>query len=190
MHLDDPRVRAVMLAVRREDFLPERQHPYAEDDRALPLGFGQTCSQPTTVRHLLSLLEPGLGHRVLDVGSGSGWTTALLAGLVGPTGAVHGVELVEELVVRSRTSLATYPVPWATIQLADPEALGLAAHAPYDRILVSAESATLPAELVDQLASDGRMVVPVAGRLSVAQKRGTDPPHVRQVGHYRFVPLR
>lgn len=190
MHLDDERVRAVMQTVRREDFLPERQHPFALDDRALPIGFGQTCSQPTTVRHLLSLLEPALGHRVLDVGSGSGWSTALLAALVGPTGAVHGVELVEELVARSRASLAGYSFPWATVEPADPNALGLAEHAPYDRILVSAESDVVPQALVEQLTEDGRMVVPVAGRLSVVQRRGREPVQVQRVGYYRFVPLR
>jgi protein-L-isoaspartate(D-aspartate) O-methyltransferase len=190
MPLDNPRVRDAMRVVRREDFLPEPQRGYAGDDRALPLGFGQTCSQPTTVRHLLSLLEPATGHRVLDVGSGSGWSTALLATLVGPTGAVYGVELVDDLVERSRFSLAAYPIPWATIESADPRSLGLAAHAPYDRILVSAESDQLPQPLVDQLTDDGRMVVPVAGRLSVVQRRGPEPLLVERVGYYRFVPLR
>jgi protein-L-isoaspartate(D-aspartate) O-methyltransferase len=190
MHLDDPRVRAAMQAVRRTDFLPERQHPFADEDRALPLGFGQTCSQPTTVRHLLSLLELASGHRVLDVGSGSGWSTALLATLVGPTGVVHGVELIEDLVASARTSLAGYAVPWAMVELAIPGVLGKPAGAPYDRILVSAESPVLPLPLVDQLTDDGRMVVPVAGRLSVVQRRGTEPLQVERVGYYRFVPLR
>lgn len=190
MELDDDRVRAVMRAVRREDFLPERQHPFAAEDHALPIGFGQTCSQPTTVRHLLSLLRVAPGHRVLDVGSGSGWTTALLATLVGPTGEVFGVDLVDELVTRSRTSLAAYDLPWATVDLADPDTLGLPNRAPYDRILVSAEAAELPLALVDQLTEDGRMVAPVAGRLSLVQRRGSEPPDVRRVGYYRFVPLR
>lgn len=190
MHLDDQRVRAAMRAVRREDFLPEPQHPYAGEDRPLPIGDGQTCSQPTTVRHLLSLLEVAEGHRVLDVGSGSGWSTALLASLVGPTGAVHGVELVDELVERSRSSLAAYAMPWATVELAQSGSLGRPEHAPYDRILVSAEADALPQALVDQLAEDGRMVAPVAGRLSVVQRSRGEPAQVQRVGHYRFVPLR
>jgi protein-L-isoaspartate(D-aspartate) O-methyltransferase len=190
MQLDDPQVRAAMRSIRREDFLPERQVGFADDDRALPLGFGQTCSQPTTVRHLLSLLEVHPGHRVLDVGSGSGWSTALLATLVGPSGSVHGVELVHELVERSRLSLAGYPLPWATVEPAEAGTLGIPSRAPYDRILVSAEADDLPEPLVDQLTADGRMVVPVAGRLWVVQRRGTEPIHVERVGFYRFVPLR
>ncbi len=190
MRLDDERVRAAMRAVRRADFLPERQRPFTDDDRPLPIGFGQTCSQPTTVRHLLSLLEVAEGDRVLDVGSGSGWTTALLATLAGPAGAVLGVDLVDELVSRSRASLEAYELPWASVQRADPGALGRPDDAPYDRILVSAESAKLPQALVDQLAVGGRMVVPVSGRLSVVQRHGPDRTEVRQVGHYRFVPLR
>lgn len=190
VHLDDRRVREAMQAVPREGFLPERQHAFASDDQALPIGFGQTCSQPTTVRHLLSLLEPAEGHRVLDVGSGSGWSTALLATLVGPTGAVHGVELVDELVAMGRANLTAAELPWASIEPARPGVLGLPEHAPFDRILVSAEAAALPSELVDQLAGDGRMVAPVNGRLWVVQRRGADPPEIGQVGYYRFVPLR
>lgn len=190
MQLDDDRVRSAMRVVRRADFLPDRQRPFADEDRALTIGFGQTCSQPTTVRHLLSLLQVAAGHRVLDVGSGSGWTTALLATLVGPTGAVFGVDLVDALVARSRASLGTYEQPWASVQRADRDVLGLPGHAPYDRVLVSAEAAELPGSLVAQLTGDGRMVVPVAGRLSVVQRHGPNRTEVRQVGRYRFVPLR
>ena len=190
MQLDDPQVREVMRAVRRADFLPEPQLAFTDEDRALPIGHGQTCSQPTTVRHLLSLLEVDRGHRALDVGSGSGWSTALLAALVGPHGSVHAVELIEDLLDRSRSSLAPYAMPWATVDLAQPGVLGLPAHAPYDRILVSAEAEVLPETLVDQLTTTGRMVVPVAGRLCVVQRRGAQPAQVRRVGAYRFVPLR
>ena len=157
----------------------------------MPIGHGQTNSQPTTVRHLLQWLEVAAGHRVLDVGSGSGWTTALLGHLVGPQGSVTGVETVSDLVEFGRANLAAYPMPWVRIEPADPRVLGLPHEAPFDRILVSAESGAVPPALVEQLAAGGVMVLPVAGRLIVV-RRPDDPgaePTVERHGYYRFVPL-
>ena len=88
---------------------------------------------------------------MLDVGSGSGWTTALLAHLVGPTGSVVGVELEPTLVEFGSANLAATDQPWASIRAATPGVLGVPDHAPYDRVLVSAEPATLPQALVDQV---------------------------------------
>src|SRR5688572_33158348 len=99
------RVDEAFAAVPRRDFLPARQHPFAGLDQALDIGYGVTNSQPTTVRNMLELLDAQPGDRVLDVGSGSGWTTALLAHLVGPTGSVVGVERIPELVEASRANL-------------------------------------------------------------------------------------
>jgi protein-L-isoaspartate(D-aspartate) O-methyltransferase len=180
---------AVFAAVDRADFLPASQRGNAGQDRALFLGHGQTGSQPTTVRTMLRLLDPQPGERILDVGSGSGWTTALLAALVTSAGRVYGVELVPELTAWGRINLERYDVPWASISQAEPTRVGLPEHAPYDRILVSAEARDLPAALVDQLGSPGRMVIPVAGRLSVVD-RTEESVTVRRVGHYAFVPLR
>ena len=143
------------------------------------------------MRHLLQWLEVEAGNRVLDVGSGSGWTTALLGHLVGPEGSVTGVEAVPDLVDFGRANLASYPMPWARIESARPDVLGWPEEAPYDRILVSAESGTVPGELLDQLAPNGLMVLPVAGRLVVV-RRSADPdadPAVERHGYYRFVPL-
>lgn len=183
-------VERAFAAAPRELFLPEQAVRFAELDRPIPIGHGQTNSQPTTVRHLLGLLEASPGHRVLDVGCGSGWTTALLAHLVGPTGSVLGVEIVPELVAFGRSNLERADVPWARIEQADPDELGCSAKGPYDRILVSAEATDVPEGLVRQLAPDGRMVVPVDGRLAVVRRHGDDPePDVRLWGHYLFVPL-
>jgi protein-L-isoaspartate(D-aspartate) O-methyltransferase len=136
---------------------------------------------------MLRLLEVRPGHRVLDVGSGSGWTTALLAHLVGPTGQVVGVELEPELVAFGASRLATTGQTWARIQQAAPGVLGDPDHAPYDRILVSAEPRSLPDELVQQLGPEGRMVIPVAGWMTLVALPG---PVVTEHGAYRFVPLR
>ena len=127
-------------AVRRADFLPRGETRLAGVDQPLPIGHGQTNSQPSTVRHLLVRLEVAPGQRVLDVGSGSGWTTALLGHLVGPTGSVVGVEVVPELVDFGRANLAAYPASWTRIEPARPGVVGLPDLAPFDRILVSAEA--------------------------------------------------
>ena len=171
----------------REGFLPPRLRRRAAYDGPLEIGHGQTNSQPRTVEAMLRLLDVRRGQRVLDVGSGSGWTTALLAHLVGPEGEVWGVELEADLVGFGGANVAATGQPWATVTRADPEVLGLPAHAPYDRVLVSAEARSLPQALVDQLADDGVLVIPVAGSML----RVTNPGAVvTEHGHYRFVPLR
>jgi len=204
----NPRVDEAFAAVPRRDFLPARQHRYAGLDQALSIGYGVTNSQPTTVRNMLRLLDPQPGDRVLDVGSGSGWTTALLAWLVGPTGSVVGVERIPELVVASRASLAgvvpdLLPVisprppakgqglsPFSPISVfrAEPGVLGWPAGAPYDRVLVSADAATVPPALLAQLAVGGVLVAPVNG---VMHRVALSPegPVVEKHGRYLFVPL-
>lgn len=171
----------------RDGFLPDPLRRRASYDGPLEIGHGQTNSQPRTVAAMLRLLDVRPGHRVLDVGSGSGWTTALLAHLTGPAGVVAGVELEPELVAFGAANLAATGQPWASIRAADPGVLGLPDEAPWDRILVSAEPRSLPETLVDQLADDGVMVIPVAGTML----RVTNPGAIlTDHGHYRFVPLR
>lgn len=185
---DDALDRAFAAAPRAR-FLPRWQVPHAGVDQPLDIGHEQTCSQPSTVRTMLALLDLGPGQRVLDVGSGSGWTTALLAQLTGPDGAVVGVEILPVLAARGRENLARCGAPWARIEPAQDGRLGWPAGAPYDRVLVSAQARHLPGELVEQLAPDGVMVVPVAGELLrvVRHEVGTS---VTRHGAYRFVPLR
>ena len=183
----DDLVRAAFDATPRRDFLPPGERRRASYDGPLAIAAGQTNSQPQTVESMLRLLDVRPGQRVLDVGSGSGWTTALLAHLVGPTGAVLGVELEEELVSFGSANLDGVDRPWASIRHATPGVLGDPGGAPYDRILVSAEPDELPQALVDQLADDGVLVIPVAGTML----RVTNPGAVvGEHGRYRFVPLR
>jgi protein-L-isoaspartate(D-aspartate) O-methyltransferase len=171
----------------REGFLPADQRDRAAYDGPLEIGHGQTNSQPRTVEAMLRLLDVRPGQRVLDVGSGSGWSTALLAALVGTTGSVLGLELVPELVEFGQANLAGADLPWARIEEATPGVLGDPGGAPYDRILVSAEARVLPSDLVAQLGPDGVLVVPVAGvMLRVANPGAVVTEH----GGYRFVPLR
>lgn len=181
-------VTEAMAAVPRADFLPAEVRHLAEADAALPLGYGQTNSQPRTVADMLRLLGAEPGHRVLDVGAGSGWSTALLGHLVGETGEVLGTELVPELAQQAASAVAQYAMSWAQVRRADPDLMGLPEAAPFDRILVSAEAETLPDQLVDQLTVGGVMVVPVRGEmLRVVRER--DDVNISKHGRYRFVPL-
>jgi protein-L-isoaspartate(D-aspartate) O-methyltransferase len=133
---------------------------------------------------MLELLGVQPGNRVLDVGSGSGWSTAILARLAGPTGSVLGVELEEALVRRSAAALEGMPT--ARVRVAEPGVFGAPDEGPFDRILVSAGTAQVPQALVDQLTGDGAMVLPLGGRLVRVTREGQETAP----GHYQFVPLR
>jgi protein-L-isoaspartate(D-aspartate) O-methyltransferase len=185
----EDRVSEAFEATPRAGFLPRHSRRRAAHDGPIQIGCGQTNSQPRTVDAMLRLLAVREGQRVLDVGSGSGWSTALLAHLTGPTGEVVGVELEPTLVEIGRANLARLDRTWARIEAADPSRLGLPDGAPYDRVLVSAEPRRLPNELVEQLADDGRMVIPVNGTMLLVRRTPTGP-EVSEHGWYRFVPLR
>jgi protein-L-isoaspartate(D-aspartate) O-methyltransferase len=182
-------VTAAFEAVPRAGFLPRSARSRASYDGPIDIGHRQTNSQPRTVANMLRLLDVRPGCRILDVGSGSGWTTALLARLTGAGGRVHGVEIVPELVVTGRSNLAATGFTWASIEQARPGVLGLPDQGPFDRILVSAAARTLPEELVEQLADGGRLVVPVDGTMVLVTRTGTERT-VTEHGSYRFVPLR
>jgi protein-L-isoaspartate(D-aspartate) O-methyltransferase len=178
-----------MTAVPRADFLPEDVRYLAEVDQALPIGFAQTNSQPRTVKAMLRLLDVQPGHKVLDVGAGSGWSTGLLGHLVGRQGRVIGVELVPELVQRATEALAPYRMPWIEVRQAVQGSLGAQEDAPFQRILVSAEADDIPQALIEQLDVNGIMVIPVRGELLRILKQPDDVTVTRH-GPYTFVPLR
>ena len=186
--LRTPRIIEAFRRVDRADFvLPEyASHAYA--DTALPIGHGQTISQPYTVALMLELLAPHEGERILDVGSGSGWTTALLAEIVGPEGAVYGVELVPELVAFGQENIAAYGFANASITQAT-DVLGLPAHAPYDNILVSAADTHVPEQLVAQLKEGGTMVLPVGSAIVRVYKTPEGAVEEERHEGFAFVPL-
>lgn len=182
-------VQQAFEAVPRAPFLPAVLQPRSHVDSALPLSHGQTNSQPSTVRAMLELLDVRPGLRVLDVGAGSGWTTALLAHLVGEGGLVIGVERIAHLALGARASLeATGPWPQASVRVATPRVLGAPDVAPFDRILVSAEATHIPPALIQQLGQDGVMVLPV-NTVMTRVRRTHDKARVTHHGRYAFVPL-
>jgi protein-L-isoaspartate(D-aspartate) O-methyltransferase len=185
-------VDAAFDVVDRAEFLRPKDRAVADVDGPLAIGLGQTNSQPRTVRNMLRLLEVEPGQQVLDVGSGSGWTTALLAQLVGPTGSVLGVELEPDLAAWGAENLGRQGVAWASIRPAAPDVLGVPAEAPFDRILVSASARRLPDELVQQLTDNGIMVVPVGATMTRVRRTGPDQDNtdITHHGSYSFVPLR
>lgn len=182
----------VIDAFRRVDraaFVPDALRAYAYDDRPLPLPAGATISQPSVVALMLEWLQPREGDRVLDVGSGSGWTTALLAAIVGPHGFVTGIELEPELVTSGGANLSRAGVTNASIQHAA-AGLGVPGRR-FNRILVSAAAATeIPPDLIDQLDVDGVMVIPVDMAICVVRKSAEGAITIERHDGFAFVPLR
>ena len=174
--------------VPRHLFVPESVRHRAYDDAALPIGSGQTISQPWVQARYLELLGLKGRERVLEIGAGSGYQTALLALLCD---AVFGVERIAALAHRAREALEAAGIRNVTVLVGD-GTLGWRPFAPYDAILVAAASPEVPGPLVEQLAPGGRMVIPLGDRagqtLTLVQRDG-DELRTRTVADVRFVPL-
>jgi len=153
----DPAVLAAMRAVPRHRFVPSDQADAAYDDRALPIGFGQTISQPYIVAFMTQALQLTPQHRVLEVGTGSGYQAAVLGQIVAE---VQTIEIVPTLAERARALLAELGYSNVHVRTGDAYA-GLPELAPFDRIIVTAAPDHAPQPLIDQLAEGGRMIVPV-----------------------------
>lgn len=153
----DPRVLAAMLAVPRHLFIPEAQRHHAYQDHPLPLSDGQTISQPYIVAAMTEALEVAPESRVLEIGTGSGYQAAVLASLARE---VYTVEILESLSRAARLVIAGLDIRNVRFHTGDGHK-GWPAHAPYDRIIVTAAGETMPYPLVAQLVDGGRIVVPV-----------------------------
>ena len=186
--LTSPAVEKALFAVDRKLFVPQEFEDEAYEDYPLPIEGGQTISQPRTVVFMLELLEVQKGHKVLDVGSGSGWTTALLSHVVGERGKVIGVELLPELVKFGQKNLAKIHPTNAHIEQAGRK-YGKLEEAPFDRILVSAATEEVPHILNDQLAPSGRMVIPVKNSICLVTKSSEGKAEQECYSGFAFVPL-
>jgi protein-L-isoaspartate(D-aspartate) O-methyltransferase len=172
----------------RKDFVREIDKEFAYEDRPLSIGYGQTISQPTTVAFMLELLLAQKGDSILDVGSGSGWTTALLAKIVGNKGRVVGVEIIPQLVESGSNNLAKYNFKNARIIKSQKE-LGYKEESPYDKVLVSAAANSLPLELVGQLKTGGCLVIPICHSIHKITKLSKDKFDDQEFFGFSFVPL-
>ena len=182
--LKSPHLIKAFKSIDRIQFVPPALIDQAYGNFPLDIGHGQTISQPTTVAIMLELLQPKAGQNILDVGSGSGWTTALLATVVGVDGRIVGTEIKSGLVRLGQNRLEKMKLRQATIHYT-PGRLGYVKAAPYDRILVSASADSIPDELIKQLKSPGQMVVPVKNSLFKIVK---DPfGRIKSEEHYGFV---
>lgn len=177
-------------SIDRADFIRKENLSEAYDDYPLPIGYNATISQPSTVAFMFEKLEPKKGDKILDIGSGSGWTTALLAYLIGEKGQVYGVELVPELVEFGQKNLKKYKFENAQILPAKKEMVGLVEYAPYDKILVSASAKELPQELINQLKIGGRLIIPIRSSIWKIDKISKDKINKEEFFGFTFVPLK
>lgn len=184
----DPRVLQAMSKVPRHLFVPEEYRNHAYNDYPLPIGYGQTISQPYIVAAMTELLELKGDEKVLEIGTGSGYQTAILAELAGK---VYTVERIPQLLERAKQVLSSLGYTNIHFKLTD-GTLGWPENAPFDRIIVTAAAPDLPQPLIDQLAEGGIMVIPVGSRylqtLKVVVKTG-NKLRVKRVMECTFVPL-
>ncbi|MBW2416549.1 MAG: protein-L-isoaspartate(D-aspartate) O-methyltransferase [Deltaproteobacteria bacterium] len=185
--ISNPRVLDAMRTVPRHLFVPETQRAHAYENRPLPIGLKQTISQPYIVAAMTDALDPKPGHRVLEVGTGSGYQAAVLSGLVQ---RVYSIEIVPQLAAGARSRLAA--LGYANIEVIQGDGYrGLPRAAPFDGIIVTAAPDTIPQPLIDQLAVGGRLVIPVGGakqHLKVLH-RTPDGIETRTLFGVRFVPM-
>ena len=177
--------------IHRIEFVPNDLHAQAEANISLPIGFGQTISQPLVVAFMLELLDPQSGQNILDAGSGSGWTTALLAYIVGEKGHVSSIEVIPELCRYGENNVHKFEsIKKGIVQFFCQSAEnGLEQNAPYDRILVSAGANEIPVAFKKQLAIGGKMVMPIRNEIWFIEKKSSEEFNIEKFGGFSFVPF-
>jgi protein-L-isoaspartate(D-aspartate) O-methyltransferase len=183
--LKTPRISEAFRKIKRVDFLPEDSKDLAELNEALPIGYGQTISQPLVVAFMLELLSPEPGEKILDIGSGSGWTSALLGEIVGPRGKIIAIDIVPELVEFGQNNVKKYNlIERGIVEFIYADgSKGYEKEAPFDKILASASAEILPQSWKEQLKIGGRIVTPIGSSiwLFIKNKKEGDEPsaHLR-----------
>jgi len=185
---------AILQAFQERDralFLPIDQVPFVGEDRPLPIGYGQTISQPYTVAFILHLVDPKQGDNILDIGTGSGWQAALLASLVAPDGKVVTVECIKELAESAKENLEKFSlITNGSVVAIHGNALEIDPLWPvFDKIIVAAEHTSIPDAWKNALAVGGRIVMPILGRIVVADKISGDNFDIKEYPGFSFVPL-
>lgn len=182
--LKSPQLIEAFEQVDRADFVPGELRSAAYDDRPLPIGSAQTISQPYTVAFMLELLQPNSADRVLDVGSGSGWTSALLAYICKH---VDAVERIDELIVFAKKNLSKYPFKNISLHQAE-KSLGIEGEQ-FNKILVSCAADELPEPLLEQLSEGGTMVIPINNSIMKITKSDNGKLKIVEYPGFVFVPL-
>ena len=190
-----PKIISAFKKIKRADFLPTELIAASDLDEPLPIGYGQTNSQPFTVAFMFEKLQPEPGDKILDIGCGTGWTTALAAEIVGRKGSVCGMEIVPELKIAAENNLKKFDNFFSRrvkFFLGDGR-LGLPEFAPFDKIMVSAASAQIPPPLLEQLKIGGRLILPIGEEFSIQslvliQKTAAEIKRTNFPG-FVFVPL-
>jgi len=162
-YLKTPEIIRAFKKMDRKDFLLPEYKSETETDEALPIGHGQTISQPATVAFMFELLQPKAGDKILDIGSGSGWTTVLLAEIVGNQGKIYGIERIFEIKNFGEQNVSKYDfIKTGRVEIIHGDGYtGLPECAPFDKILVSAAALEAPPKLLAQLKIGGKMVIPI-----------------------------
>ncbi len=189
--LKTPQIIDAFLKIDRADFVPVNLISEAYGNYPLPIGSGQTISQPFTVAFVMELLKPLPGNIVLDVGSGSGWTTALLAQMVGPTGKVISMELIREVYEQGVKNISRYGfIEKGTVTMICGNAAdGEKEHAPFNRIAAAAALTEIPLVWKNQLKIGGRIVAPVGSNIVALDKKSEDKFEQRDYYGFAFVPF-
>ena len=188
-YLKTPEIISAFHKIDRADFVPEELKSEAAANTPLPIGYGQTISQPLTVAFMLELLKPKKGNKILDVGSGSGWQSSLLACIVGTNGKVFAVERIPELSEFGRENSQKYNFENLEFITGD-GSRGYEKEALYDRIIVAASAfSKIPEELKKQLKIGGRLVVPVKNSIWLVIRKAANEYEEKEFPGFVFVPL-
>ena len=190
--LKTPRIIEAFKRIKRIDFLPDEIKNLAELNEALSIGFGQTISQPLVVAFMIEKLEPKPGDKILDIGSGSGWTTALLSEIVGDKGKVIAIELVPELAEFGKQNIAKYDFVEKGIAqfICGDGSKGYKKEAPFDKILCSAAiQDKFPKIWRKQLKIEGRIVTPIGSSIWLLVKKSEAEFEKIEFPGFAFVPL-
>lgn len=186
--LRTPKIIRAWHKIDRADFVPNDVKEHAYENAPLPIGFGQTISQPQVVALMLELLQPKRGEKILDVGSGSGWQSALLAEIVGETGEVTAIERVPELFNFGKNNLAKYHFDNIKVIAGDGTA-PLQPFGYYDKIIVAAAGDNVPETLKSELKVGGTLVMPVKKSIFVLTKIDAEHFSTKELPGFIFVPL-